>query len=421
MRWGRLALFAACAAAGFAVAVVPTGSQARVRASSPVDELIQSCPTAAEIAAIDARVQIRIDQDPSAGTDVCGMTRLRLNAYNVLRVMQHLRFARPLPWTGKSLWDWFADSIAGVRFRNDTPYNFCCDPPRYINILTSQSATKGTTWIDPVNGTGLQGLAGVMIHEARHDDPYPRGHTCNPNDQTFDEQGAWAVQDEFFLWTGLYTTDSFLDAPGAGWTNQYRDGGLGFSGLTYCSLPSGDVSATSTVTPADPVTGARVTVKTTVANAGPGNAEDVFLYDPVPPGVTLVSATPTQGSCVTVAPTRVACDLGALAAGASADVSLALDVNAAAGTTIRAGGVFHQDSGPTEVSIIKEPLGSRNNEGPWSVTVAAPPTTTQATTTQAITTVATTTTVTTTPVPTKKPLPKCKRGKKPTKKHPCRK
>ena len=71
-------------------------------AVSPVEDLVASCPSAANVAAIDARLTITFDADPTAGTDVCGTTQLRANVYRTLLVMQHVNLARPLPWTSSS-------------------------------------------------------------------------------------------------------------------------------------------------------------------------------------------------------------------------------------------------------------------------------------------------------------------------------
>jgi uncharacterized repeat protein (TIGR01451 family) len=61
----------------------------------------------------------------------------------------------------------------------------------------------------------------------------------------------------------------------------------------------------------------------TVTNNGPLPATAVTLSDPLPAGVTLVSAAASQGSCSGTAP--VTCGLGALGSGASATVTLAVN------------------------------------------------------------------------------------------------
>lgn len=73
---------------------------------------------------------------------------------------------------------------------------------------------------------------------------------------------------------------------------------------------------------ADPVAlGSDVTYTLTVTNHGPAAASSVVATDTLPAGVTLVSATPSQGAACT-GTTTVSCDLGGLATGASATITV---------------------------------------------------------------------------------------------------
>ena len=81
-----------------------------------------------------------------------------------------------------------------------------------------------------------------------------------------------------------------------------------------------DLSLTKTDAP-DPVTvGTHLTYTITVTNNGPGNATGVTVTDPLPGGVTFVSATPSRGTCSGTA--TVTCPLGGLANGESATVAI---------------------------------------------------------------------------------------------------
>jgi uncharacterized repeat protein (TIGR01451 family) len=72
----------------------------------------------------------------------------------------------------------------------------------------------------------------------------------------------------------------------------------------------------------DPVQpGAPLTYTITVHNAGPANASNVTLVDTVPVGTEVGPVTPSQGNCGPVS-TTVICDLGAIASGADATVTI---------------------------------------------------------------------------------------------------
>jgi uncharacterized repeat protein (TIGR01451 family) len=97
--------------------------------------------------------------------------------------------------------------------------------------------------------------------------------------------------------------------------------------------PSADVSVTKTDSP-DPVTaGSDITYTITVTNNGPADADIVQITDAVPAGTSFVSVVPTVASCLGTA--TFTCDLGPLANGASATVTLVvLDPGATPGTVI---------------------------------------------------------------------------------------
>ncbi len=76
----------------------------------------------------------------------------------------------------------------------------------------------------------------------------------------------------------------------------------------------------------DPVTaGQSLTYTLTVANAGPDAAAAVTVSDPLPAGVSFVSATPSVGSCSGTS--TVSCTLGTLNSGASATVTIVVTAN----------------------------------------------------------------------------------------------
>ena len=96
-------------------------------------------------------------------------------------------------------------------------------------------------------------------------------------------------------------------------------------------LEETDLSITKTDLPDPVVAGTNLTYTLTVTNNGPSDATGVVATDTLPAGVTLVSATPSQGSC-----TLTTCNLGNLASGASATVTIVVNVasSTACGSTL---------------------------------------------------------------------------------------
>jgi uncharacterized repeat protein (TIGR01451 family) len=87
------------------------------------------------------------------------------------------------------------------------------------------------------------------------------------------------------------------------------------------ALAASDLSITKTDS-ADPVSvGSALTYTLTLANAGPDAATAVTVEDRVPNRVDFVSALPSQGACTNAA-RKITCELGALASGASAAVTI---------------------------------------------------------------------------------------------------
>ncbi|MGH3690419.1 MAG: DUF7507 domain-containing protein [Microbacterium sp.] len=88
-----------------------------------------------------------------------------------------------------------------------------------------------------------------------------------------------------------------------------------------------DVSIVKTFSPSAPVAGERVTYTLSVFNAGPSEARNVVITDPLDPETTFISATPGQGSC-TAQGSMLTCQVGTLAPGASAvETFVVVDIN----------------------------------------------------------------------------------------------
>jgi len=96
---------------------------------------------------------------------------------------------------------------------------------------------------------------------------------------------------------------------------------IGMDEFTGELVQNADLGVTKTDSP-DPVTeGGDVTYTIVVTNNGPGAASNVTLTDTLDELVTFVSATPSQGTCSADTGT-VSCDIGDLANGATATVTL---------------------------------------------------------------------------------------------------
>ena len=126
--------------------------------------------------------------------------------------------------------------------------------------------------------------------------------------------------------------------------------------------PSADLSITKTDSP-DPVTvGQTLTYTITVTNNGPSGATGVTVTDTLPGSVTFVSASPTQGSCTPSSGT-VTCNLGSLANGASAIITIQVTPTAT-GTITNSAIVTGNENDPNT---------GNNNTGPVTTTVDPPP------------------------------------------------
>jgi uncharacterized repeat protein (TIGR01451 family) len=82
--------------------------------------------------------------------------------------------------------------------------------------------------------------------------------------------------------------------------------------------------------PAFAQSGGSITYQIAVSNAGPADATNVTVNDPLPAGESLVTATPSQGSCAGA----VTCNLGTILTGGSATVTIVANVTAPSGAIL---------------------------------------------------------------------------------------
>jgi uncharacterized repeat protein (TIGR01451 family) len=89
----------------------------------------------------------------------------------------------------------------------------------------------------------------------------------------------------------------------------------------YTAPAAGDLALTKTDPPGRAPTGRDMTYTVTVNNLGPDAAAGVTVVDQLPPSVTFVSATPTQGTCEESGG-LVTCNLGTIGSGAIGTVDI---------------------------------------------------------------------------------------------------
>jgi uncharacterized repeat protein (TIGR01451 family) len=129
-------------------------------------------------------------------------------------------------------------------------------------------------------------------------------------------------------------------------------------------MESADLSISKDTPATSAPTGSTLTYTLTVSNAGPDAATNVVVVDDLPSGLQFVSATPSQGTCNASDP--ITCNLGGIAIGGSATVTIQALVTATSGTI----------TNTATVSATEDDPNPGNNEGatpPVPVTPAAAP------------------------------------------------
>ena len=94
-----------------------------------------------------------------------------------------------------------------------------------------------------------------------------------------------------------------------------------------------DLALTKVVNTSQVIYGMHVNFTLTVHNLGPNAATDVFVDDPLPPGLTFVSATPSQGTYASQSGIWI---IGTLAGGGMATLQLTVQVAAVGSIVNRA-------------------------------------------------------------------------------------
>jgi hypothetical protein len=179
---------------------------------------------------VHSQTQLIFEDDPTAGAGLAcsaangsaDLTPLQKHAYQAILIMHYLTFDAPLPWTDKSLFDWFSGNIHEIHFSLDFVASGCCWPPGVmeIQIVKDGALVQLDRWAVYPPGailyiaSGLKDVTALLIHEARHNEGFI--HTCpgGGNDRTIAEMGSWGVVYYFYQWLAQHSDRAFLRAPG---------------------------------------------------------------------------------------------------------------------------------------------------------------------------------------------------------------
>ena len=209
--------------------------------------------------------------------------------------------------------------------------------------MTFPDGSSGIPYI-VARGEGLRFISNIELTPATDENQVGTSHTVTATVKENDVPVA-----------GATVTFTVLSGPHAGITGTGTTNASGVATFTYQGIAAGTdtieasytdsqgvVQKSNTVTktwvisdaeisvvksgPAFAPSGGTVTYLVTVSNGGPADATNVMMIDVLPPGATLVSATPSQGTCSGT----VTCSLGSIANGASATVTIVVTIAPAA-------------------------------------------------------------------------------------------
>jgi uncharacterized repeat protein (TIGR01451 family) len=178
-------------------------------------------------------------------------------------------------------------------------------------------------------------------------DTLPVGFTYTPGSTTGATSADPAVSGQTLAWTGPFAVPAggsislhfgvMVSSTSGDYLNEATAAATGFTvaptgptaQITVTAGGGSDLAMTKGDAPDPVAVGGSLTYTLTVTNNGPDPSTDSTVTDALPPGVTFVSATPTQGACSEAAGT-VTCMLGPLALGASATIQIVVTVDATA-------------------------------------------------------------------------------------------
>jgi hypothetical protein len=148
-----------------------------------------TCPSKAEIEAIDSEIVIQADDDLSAWGFACredagsrDLTYAERDVYWGLAFLRQLQFTRPLPWTDRPLYEWFRQQVRRVVIETGTRSHHYNDLTRTIHIYSRPGFDPDADW------AYVRLPYELLAHEARHGDGPP--HNCGNSDSHISMMGS---------------------------------------------------------------------------------------------------------------------------------------------------------------------------------------------------------------------------------------
>jgi uncharacterized repeat protein (TIGR01451 family) len=190
-------------------------------------------------------------------------------------------------------------SPSGITVNNSTGYA--------LNLVANSASTP-TTEADRIGTVGSATINGGTLNV-----------TTALTSTNFVSGDTWRLFNWATAPTGTFTTLN-LPALGAGLLWNTSDLYAGGTISVRSNAAEANLSITKTDAPDPVVVNSNLTYTITVTNNGPDNASNVAVADTLPAGVNFVSATSSQGSCSGT--TNITCNLGSLANGSNATVTI---------------------------------------------------------------------------------------------------
>lgn len=199
-----------------------------------IDEFLQTCPTREDVQSVDKDLHLYFDYDPTGGRKVCSsangsadLTLLQERAYQSLLAMKKIAFSKPLPWTPKSVYDWFIQDtgVKGIRFSGGagpTVAGLCCDADHNILISIVQNMSSmgfgSNLWISPVDppykafASNMLSTIALYVHEGRHSQGFAHDCGSENKDANPEELSAYGAQYYFDVWMSKYLAGDYFTA-----------------------------------------------------------------------------------------------------------------------------------------------------------------------------------------------------------------